>query len=80
MEDNGREINQNQTSVFTTKRVRTLCLHVFWRFLLCNIRMKSLESNAALAAKPSHRRQMVELHCGERAVRMLTLLAKPRAM
>lgn len=78
MEDNGREINQDKTSVFPTKRVRTLCLHVFWGFRLCN--MKSLESNNSLAAKPPHRRQMVELNCGERAVRMLTLLAKPRAM
>lgn len=79
MEDNGREIKQDQTSVFTTERVRTLCLHVFWRFLLCN-QMKSLESNNSLAAKPPHRRQMVELHWRERAVRMLTLLARPRAM
>lgn len=79
MEDNGREINQDKTSVFTTKRVRTLCLHVFWRFLLFN-NMKSLESNNSLATNPPHRRQMVELYCGERAVRMLTLLAKPRAM
>lgn len=44
MEDNSREINRDKTSVFPTKRVRTLCLRVFWRVLLRN-NMKSLESN-----------------------------------